>query len=155
MAGGGSSSDRGPADDPELVEQGTFVDINITPLVDIFLVLLVILMASSTVIVDAGRGEGGGFKVQLPSGASSPDVKPGGDELVIAIPDDGTIIVRGEYVSLQQLREILVAEAAKGKDRLVLVQADAEARHRRVVQVMEAAREAGLGNLAIATQQEK
>ncbi len=153
MAGGGSS-DRGPVEDPDIVEQGTFVDINITPLVDIFLVLLVILMATSTAMVDSGQGEGGGFKVQLPSGASSPDVRQGGDELIIAVPDDGTIVVKGEFVSMAQLRDILAAEAAKGTDRLVLVQADAEARHKRVVQVMEAAREAGLSNLAIATQRE-
>lgn len=152
MAGG--TSDRGSLEDPEVVEQGTFVDINITPLVDIFLVLLVIMMASSTTLVDQGQGEGGGFKVQLPSGATTPDVKSGGDELIIAIPDDGTIIVKGEILSMAQLRDVLAAEAAKGADRLVLVQADAEARHKRVVEVMEAARLAGLSNLAIATRRE-
>jgi len=151
----GGPGDRSGGEDPDIVEQGTFVDINITPLVDIFLVLLVILMASSTTMVEPGQGEGGGFKVQLPSGKTDPDVSSGGDELVIAIPDDGTIVVRGEYVSLSQLKTILEAEAAKGKDKLVLVQADAEARHKSVVQVMETARSVGLTNLAIATKKDK
>jgi biopolymer transport protein ExbD len=151
MAGGGSS-ERVAGEDPEVVEQGAFVDINITPLVDIFLVLLVILMASSTTMVDPGQGAGSGFKVQLPSGAASAEVQPGGEDLIVAIPDDGTIIVRGEYVSLTQLRALFAEVAAKDTQRMVLVQADAEARHKRVVEVMEAAREAGLSNLAIATQ---
>lgn len=150
-----SGNERTSGDDGEVVEQGAFVDINITPLVDIFLVLLVILMATSTAMVDSGNGESAGFKVQLPSGANGSDVRVGGDELVIAIPNDGTIIVHGEYVSLTQLRTVLEAEAAKGLDRLVLVQADADARHKRVVEVMETARAVGLTNLAIATRRER
>lgn len=138
-------------EDPEVVEQSSFVDINITPLVDIFLVLLVILMASSTAILEAGQGDGSGFKVQLPSAEKSDEVSAPGNELVIAIPSDGTIIVRGELVSMAELEGLLQAEAAQSTDRLVLVQADEDAKHKMVVEVMEAARKAGLKNLAIAT----
>lgn len=150
MAGGGSPASSA-SDDAEVVEQSSFVDINITPLVDIFLVLLVILMASSTAILEAGQGEGSGFKVQLPSAERSDEVSAPGNELVIAIPEDGAIIVRGEQVSMAELEGLLQAEAAQSTDRLVLVQADEEARHKIVVEVMEAARKAGLKNLAIAT----
>lgn len=142
------------SEDAEVVEQGAFVDINVTPLVDIFLVLLVILMATSTAILEAGQGAGNGFRVTLPTGAKSEEVATGGDELVIAISQAGEIIVRGASVSMPELSELLQAEAAKGKERLVLVQADEDSRHRKVVQVMEAARAAGLRNLAIATQPE-
>ena len=48
MAGAGGREQNSL--DDEVVEQGAFVDINVTPLVDIFLVLLVILMATSTAI---------------------------------------------------------------------------------------------------------
>ena len=61
--------------DDEIVEQGAFVDINVTPLVDIFLVLLVILMATSTAILEEGQGSG--FKVQLPSGTESNEIGVG------------------------------------------------------------------------------
>jgi biopolymer transport protein ExbD len=152
---GGGSSEQSSGDDPELVEQGTFVDINITPLVDIFLVLLTILMASSTVILDANQaaseGEGAGFKVQLPSGSKDEDLAAGGNELVVAVPDDGTIILRGEVVTLVELEKALQEAAAGDPNKLVLVQADERAVHKRVVEVMEAARRAGLKNLAIAT----
>ncbi len=149
MASGGPAVPGG--DDAEIVEQSSFVDINITPLVDIFLVLLVILMASSTAILEAGQGDGSGFRVQLPSAEKSDEISAPGNELVIAIPADGTIIVRGELVSMAELEAVLQSEAAQSTDRLVLVQADEETRHKIVVEVMEAARKAGLRNLAIAT----
>jgi biopolymer transport protein TolR len=141
-------------EEAEIVEQGAFVDINVTPLVDIFLVLLVILMATSTAILEAGQGQGAGFRVQLPSGSKNEELKAGGDELVIAITKDGEIIARGNTVSMDELAGLLQDEANKGKERLVLVQADEESIHRRVVQVMEAAKKAGLNNLAIATRPE-
>jgi biopolymer transport protein TolR len=153
MAGSGSQVQTSAED--EIVEQASFVDINVTPLVDIMLVLLVILMATSTAILEAGQGQGAGFRVQLPTGSRSDEVAAGGDELVIAIQKDGEIIVRGDIVSLDELKTTLQQEAEKGKDRLVLVQADEESYHRRVVQVMEAAKAAGLKNLAIATRPEE
>lgn len=147
---------QGPApqtsgDDPEVVEQGSFTDINIVPLVDIMLVLLVILMATSTAILEAGQGQGSGFKVNLPTGSDKDEVSTLSDELVVAVLSDGSVVARGEQVSADELRQIFEEEAAKSTDRLVLVQADEEALHRRVVEVMESARRAGLKNLAIAT----
>ncbi len=141
--------------DGEIAEQGAFVDINVTPLVDIFLVLLVILMATSTAILEAGQGAGTGFQVQLPSGAANDEeYGGGGGEIVIAIPKDGPIIIAGEQVSIGELEELLKKVAEKNSERLVLVQADEEAYHKRVVEVMGAARSAGLRNLAIATRPE-
>lgn len=160
MQGGGSQPSgqqqhpQGSLEDLDVTEQAPFVDINVTPLVDIMLVLLVILMATSTAILEAGQGAGSGFRVQLPTGAKSEEVSTGGNELVIAVLREGEILVRGEQVSMSELKTLLVEEAAKGKDRLVLVQADEDAYHKNVVSVMEAARTAGLVNLAIATKPE-
>lgn len=154
MAGGTGSSQSSLEGDDEVVEQGSFTDINITPLVDIFLVLLVILMATSTAILEAGQGRGAGFKVNLPSGTKAEKLTGGEDELVIAVPREGAIIVKGEQVSLSELETMLREVAGKNTERLVLVQADEEAIHKRVVEVMETARRAGLKNLAIATKPE-
>lgn len=150
MAGQGPAP-QASGDDPEVVEQGSFTDINIVPLVDIMLVLLVILMATSTAILEAGQGQGSGFKVNLPTGSDKDEVSTLSDELVVAVLSDGSVVARGEQVSADELRVIFEEEAAKSTDRLVLVQADEEALHRRVVEVMESARRAGLKNLAIAT----
>ena len=53
---------------------GIFSDINITPLTDIFLVLLIIFMVTTTAIAEAG-GQNGGIKVQLPKGGQANAVK--------------------------------------------------------------------------------
>jgi biopolymer transport protein ExbD len=152
MAGAGAK-EQAPLDE-EVVEQGSFTDINIVPLVDIMLVLLVILMATSTAILEAGQGQGAGFKVNLPTGSESDEVTQLADELVVAVLADGTVIARGEQVSPEELDQIFQDEAKRNANKVVLVQADEEAIHRRVVQVMEAARKAGLSNLAIATKPE-
>ncbi len=143
-------------DDDDAPEAGGFNEINVVPLVDIMLVLLVILMlTSTTAIVESGAGQGSGFKVTLPTASENEELSSVDEQLVVAVLEDGTVAVRGEIVSTTELEALFAAEAAKDKGRLVLVQADEEAVHRRVVQVMELARKAGLNNLAIATQPDK
>lgn len=147
-------NDEPNLDDPDIVEQGSFTEINIVPLVDIMLVLLVILMATSTDIIQAGTSQGAGLRVNLPTGSTADDeVSELTNELVIAVLEDGSIILDGEDLSLEELEARLQA-AAERPDRLVLVQADERAFHRTVVEVMETARRAGLSNLAIATKPE-
>ena len=149
MAGDARTKSEG--EDADDLDQGTFTDINVTPLVDIFLVLLVILMATSTAILESGQGPGRGFQVQLPSGSEHDEVQDDTKSLVVAVASDGSIIVNGESVSIAELKEKFKAEVEAKRSEMVLVQADEDARHKRVVEVMEAAREAGLTNLGIAT----
>jgi biopolymer transport protein ExbD len=153
MAGAGPKEQS--LDDGEISEQGSFTEINIVPLVDIMLVLLVILMATSTAILEAGQGQGSGFKVNLPTGSESDEVTSLTDELVVAILADGTLLARGEQVSSGELDQIFTDEAKKNAAKVVLVQADEEAIHKKVVEVMEQASKAGLQNLAIATKPEQ
>ena len=155
MAGHGGPGLEASLDDPELVEQGSFTEPNIVPLVDIMLVLLVILMASSTAILNPGQGEGSGFRVNLPTASASDELSSITDELVVAVMADGVVIARGEQVSMTELEALFIAEAKQSTGRLVLVQADEQTYHKRVVEVMEAARRAGLSNLAIATKPEE
>ncbi len=154
MAGTGPEAPTGLEE--EDAGGGGFTEINIVPLVDIMLVLLVILMATSTaMLTPPGEGEGSGFRVNLPSGAASESVSGLTDELVIAVLEDGTAVARGEPASDAELEALFAAEAARDARRLVLVQADERALHRRVVEVMELARRAGLDNLAIATRPDR
>jgi len=153
VAGGGARNEEPSLEDPDVVEQGSFTEINIVPLVDIMLVLLVILMATSTDIIEAGMSQGAGLRVNLPTGSTDEEpVEELTNELVIAVLEDGSIILRGEELAIEELQARLETEADEDPNRLVLVQADERAFHRTVVQVMEAARRAGLQNLAIATQ---
>ncbi len=137
----------------DLDEEGIFAEINITPLTDIFLVLLIIFMVTSSVIArDEMRR--GGVKVTLPKGAST-EVSPTQKDLTVAITTDGRILLDGAEVAVDTLREKFLAAVARDPDTQVLVQADESAHHGRVVAVMELAKSSGLRRLAIATRRAK
>ncbi len=139
---------RVPGDDEQNGE-GVFAEINITPLTDIFLVLLVIFMVTSSVIVNANGGAAkAGLKVNLPKGGAS-DVTPQASDLSIAILTDGRIVVGGDVLTAEELKKALDAAKLKNPDTMVIVQADEGVTHGKVVEVMELAKGAGLGQLAI------
>ncbi len=138
--------------DEEGGEGGIFSDINITPLTDIFLVLLIIFMVTTTAIAEAGQDRGG-FKVNLPKGGKG-DVNEIPRDLVVAVLSDGRAVVGGKVQDDAELARTFESSARLSPDTVVVVQADAGVPHGRVVEVMEAARQAGLSRLAIATQVE-
>ena len=132
---------------------GVFADINITPLTDIFLVLLIIFMVTSTVIVNRAAGSArAGLKVNLPKGGAA-DVLPAPNDLSIAILADGRLVLSGNAVSEDELKATLKKAQAHDANTLVVIQADEGVPHGRVVQVMEMAKGAGLTQLAIGVRQ--
>jgi biopolymer transport protein ExbD len=128
---------------------GIFADINITPLTDIFLVLLIIFMVTTTAIAEAGKDEGG-FQVNLPKGGRT-DAGGVARDLTVAILADGRVVVGGKVLDEAALRAALEGARERSAETLVLFQADEGVPHGRVVEVMQRARDAGLSRLAIAT----
>ena len=129
---------------------GIFAEINITPLTDIFLVLLIIFMVTTTAIAEAGAGQSGGLQVSLPrAGKSAPTTTL--HDLAVAVLQDGRTVVGGKVVAEDALAAILERAHAQNPDTLVLVQADEGVTHGKVVAVMDLARRHGLVRLAIAT----
>jgi biopolymer transport protein ExbD len=131
---------------------GIFADINITPLTDIFLVLLVIFMVTTTAIAESGT-QNAGLKVNLPSGGAAPAGAVSHD-VAVAILEDGRTVVRGEVVDEVRLAAVFQEARERSRDATVLVQADKGVPHGRVVAVMDLARRHGLERLAIATRAE-
>jgi biopolymer transport protein ExbD len=131
---------------------GIFADINITPLTDIFLVLLIIFMVTTTAIAQSGNDEGG-FKVSLPKGAKA-DAGAVARDVTVAVLADGRAVVDGKVQDDAALRATFAGARTRSPDTVVLFQADEGVIHGRVVQVMELARQAGLTRLAIATRAE-
>jgi biopolymer transport protein ExbD len=146
VAIGGPNGDGGGEDE---VGGGIFADINITPLTDIFLVLLIIFMVTTTAIAEAGQ-EKGGFKVNLPKGGKG-EVSPVPQDLAVAILADGRAVIGGKVLDDEALKGAFGESHGKNAETVVLVQADEGVPHGRVVQVMELARAEGLTRLAIAT----
>ena len=125
-----------------------FAEINITPLTDIFLVLLIIFMVTSSVMAE--QGARAGVNVNLPKGATR-ELQPGASDVTVAITTAGKMVVDGKEVDPEQLKAIFAQARAKDAETQVIVQADEATHHGRVVGVMELAKSAGLHRLAIAT----
>lgn len=122
------------------------VDINIIPLVDVSLVLLIIVMVSATFIKNTG------MNLQLPSSSVTQVNGEAKRELVIGVTADGKFLWEGNPVTDEQLTTALVKEAnASGTDSRVTVRGDERARHGRVVEAMTLAQMAGFSHLVIAT----
>ena len=139
-----------PGGGEEEAAESVFAEINITPLTDIFLVLLIIFMVTSSVIVNQtpGGGAKAGLKVNLPKGSQA-DVTPTAADLSVAVLSDGRLVVAGGVVTEEELKKALDDAKQKNPDTRVIVQADEGVMHGKVVQVMEMAKAAGLGQLAI------
>ena len=139
-----------PGNDDDESGDGVFAEINITPLTDLFLVLLIIFMVTSAVIVQQGPGGGAraGLKVNLPKGGSA-DVTARSTDLSVAVLADGQFVLGGTIVSGDELSRAFDKARAENPDTVVIVQADEGVPHGTVVEVMELAKKAGLGQLAI------
>ena len=139
-----------PGGDGDEGDEGVFAEINITPLTDLFLVLLIIFMVTSTVIVQQGPGGGAkaGLKVNLPKGGAA-DVTARSTDVSVAVLANGQYVLGGNIVSEDELRRAFDKAKADNPDTVVIVQADEGVPHGTVVQVMELAKKAGLAQLAI------
>jgi biopolymer transport protein ExbD len=139
----------GPRHESQSEEEDIFADINITPLTDIFLVLLIIFMVTSSVMA-ADAGARAGMRVNLPKGATK-EVTPSARDITVAISTEGRMMVDGKEVAADSLRSIFEQARAKDPETQVLLQADEATHHGKVVAVMELAKAAGLRRLAIVT----
>ena len=137
-------------DDDEFAP-AVFSEINITPLTDIFLVLLIIFMVGSSITVEQAQGGGTGVRVDLPKGAAK-ELHAAPRDFPIAILKDGTTVVEGKAIDQAALRERLLALIKASPEAQVIIQADTGVSHGHVVEVMETAKSAGVERLAIATE---
>lgn len=122
------------------------VGINVTPFVDIALVLLVIMMVSSTYIVSQS------LKVDLPKTATS---DPGvARTYVVTVAKDGELRFNDAPTALEALEASLVAAKAT-EDVSLVIAADQDARHGRVVEVIDTAKRIGVTKFAINVERSK
>ena len=146
-----SGPSRSHHQDDEAFAPSVFSEINITPLTDIFLVLLIIFMVGSSIVVEQAQGGGTGVRVDLPKGAAK-ELHAAPRDFPVAVLKDGTVVTEGKAIELDALKDKFQQLAKASPDAQVIIQADASAQHGRVVEVMEAAKSVGIQRLAIATE---
>jgi biopolymer transport protein ExbD len=120
-----------------------FAEINITPLTDIFLVLLIIFMVTSSVIANTGKN------VKLPEAQDTSSTPPKAVNVTIA--KDGTIQVDGQAVRREMLRSTLEAALAATEEKQVILRGDREIVYGEAVYVLDQAQLAGAEGFALAT----
>ncbi len=128
-------------------------DINVTPLVDIMLVLLIIFMLTSEVV--SKKVKKPTIDIDLPTASSGQD-KPG-EPLSIVINKDGDLFLNGKPIRELDLRakvKATVALRGKGKAEAVL-SADKRLSHGQVVRMIDMLRVLGVENVAINTKEQE
>jgi len=122
-------------------KRGPIVGINVTPMVDVVLVLLVIMMVSAVYIVSQS------LKVELPKTANSDE--PAKSPLAVTITKDGKYLFEQKPADEALLISKLRAAKSTTKDPSLVVTADKEAYHGDVVHVIDIAKTEGITKFAI------
>lgn len=123
-------------------QKKTFDEINITPLTDIFLVLLIIMMVIAPLLNQQG------LKLSIP-GTQKDKTQKQSKLITIDIKENGVYTIEGKVIALNNLVSS-IRNASKIKKDGLLIQAAGNATHGAVVSVMDAARNAGVVNISIA-----
>ena len=130
-------------DDPE---------INLIPLIDVLLVIIIFLMLTTTYSRFAG------LEINLPSSsAEATESEP--NEVNVAVTANGDVLINKRPVGARDIASIAAAlgraAASAQKSPVVIISADAKATHQSVIDVMQAAQQAGLEQISFATQTAK
>ena len=125
---------------------GVTSEINVTPMIDVMLVLLIIFMIVTPLIA-------AGFKATLPKGANLDADPEGTEEVIVGIDAGGNYFLNGRSIEAAQLKDQLIAiYAARDTNKVLYFKADNQIKYGRVQEAVEMAREAGVRVLAAVTE---
>ena len=130
--------------------RGTISDINVTPLVDVVLVLLIIFMVVGDLLAD--ESVEGDIPIELPSASTSSDRNSQDAIFAVAVDKQGRFIIQGKQLTEEGLTIRIKQEIAeRGEEMEVMVASDKDARHERFVRLLDLLREQGIYRFAIQT----
>lgn len=121
-------------------------EINVTPMVDVMLVLLIIFMVAAPLLTV-------GVPVELPRTAAAPLPSEREEPLTVSIAADGALVVQNSEVPRDEFIPRLRAVAAERTDGRVFLRADGGASYETVMQVMGALNASGFTNIGLVTEQ--
>lgn len=121
----------------------TFNEINITPLTDIFLVLLIIMMVIAPMLDQQG------LNLTVPENVAEEQVKNTETKIMtVMVDEDDKFYIDGEEILPEKLEESIRAQAKDYPDGL-LIKTDADSSHGAMVKVMDSARNSGITSISV------
>ena len=119
-------------------------EINITPMLDVVFIMLIFFIVTATFVKEAG------IDVNRPDAATA--VKQEKANILIAISANDTIWIDRRQIDIRSVRPNIERLHAENPQGTVVIQADKDSRTNTLIQVMDASRQAGVYNVAIAAQ---
>ena len=123
--------------------QTALSDINITPLVDVVLVLLLIFMVTAPVLQS-------GIEVAVPQTRTVNQISE--EHVIVTIDKNQNVFLQDKPVNIHDLPRMLSSNTQKGSKRVVFVRADQKVPFGAFASVMDAVKQAGITNISIVTQ---
>lgn len=120
-------------------------DINVTPLVDVMLVLLIIMMIVAPLLQK-------GADVKLPLAANTADKPETQDQTVVAIDRSDRYFVNGLPVRREDLRAKVTEVLESKQERIILIKADEDARYSAIMDAMDEIRASGIEDMGLITE---
>jgi biopolymer transport protein ExbD len=124
-------------------------EINLIPLIDVLLVILIFLMVTTT------YSKFSGLEINLPTADAQPPEQQQPNEVNVVLTVNGDVMINREPVGARDVAAIGLAlkkAAGAAKEPVVIINADAKTAHQSVIDVMQAAQQAGLSHISFATQ---
>jgi len=126
--------------------RSTLSQINVTPFVDVMLVLLIIFMVTAPMLEQ-------GVEVNLPEVSDSPGLEASKEPLIVTVTRSGAISIgKTEVESVSKLMPVLQQVLKNRKEKEVFLEADRDVPYGKVVQVMAAIKGAGINKLGMVSQ---
>jgi biopolymer transport protein TolR len=123
--------------------QTALADINITPLVDVVLVLLIIFMVTAPVLQS-------GIEVNVPKTRTVKEISE--ERLVITINKDQRVFLGNETININQIAATLHQKIRDPRSQFIFIRADEDVPFGAFATVMDAVKQAGITNISIVTQ---
>ena len=123
------------------LDNESIAEINVVPLVDIILVVLIIFMVTAPMFIKPT------INVNLPKAASGDQTAP--SKLNVALTADGRINLNGAFVDEATIRQKALDEIAKNPDVQAIISADKDVPHGKVIGLLDVVKSAGVKKFAI------
>jgi len=122
-------------------------EINITPLADVMLVLLIIVMLIAPLLQ-------AGVSLSLPDAANTSDKPDNDDNTIIAVTADGRYFVDNAPVTQPELLNSINNALARKFERILMIKGDVNAQYGSIMELMDSLQRAGIENIALITERD-